>query len=131
MISQHSKHQTQDIDISGMEYFNLAIQDAYLFETQTKGLSFSWWNSQDGNPTSKRIYHALVNQQWSFLFSDAYLEFLPPDHSLYLVYVPSLKHTTCKNFQFFHHVVDHPHYAESKNQRRVQWDSIGPLVAAT
>ncbi|XP_024009969.1 uncharacterized protein LOC112085166 [Eutrema salsugineum] len=79
--TQHSSHLVDDVDISGMEDFNLALQGADLFEAQSKGLTFSWWNNQDGNPISKKIDHALINQAWSNAFPDSYSDFLDPDQS--------------------------------------------------
>lgn len=114
IISQHSNHEREDIDISGLDDFNLAIQNGDLFEAQAKGLSFSWWNNQDDNPVSKKIDYALINQAMSRCYQDAYSEFLPPDqsdHTPCLFHVPSLKRNPCKPFKFFHHVVDHPQYA--------------------
>ncbi|CAH2060643.1 unnamed protein product [Thlaspi arvense] len=58
-VSQHSRHPAADVDTSGIDEFILALQDADLVEAQAKGLAFTWWNNQDGNPTSKKIDHAL------------------------------------------------------------------------
>ncbi|KAG7588702.1 Reverse transcriptase domain [Arabidopsis suecica] len=44
-VSHHSDHQTCDVDTTGMDDMNLALQDAELFEAQAKGLVFSWWNN--------------------------------------------------------------------------------------
>ncbi|KAG5385047.1 hypothetical protein IGI04_036517 [Brassica rapa subsp. trilocularis] len=67
---QHSQHLTSDVDTAGMEDFNLALQEAELFEAQANGLTYSWWNNQDANPVSKKIVHALFNQHWAQLFPD-------------------------------------------------------------
>lgn len=117
--SQHSDHQSRDIDISGMDEMNLALQDAELFEAQAKGLIFSWWNCSDGHTISKKIDHALINQQWATDFPDAYAEFLDPkqsDHTPIWFCVPSLKRLISRPFQFFHHVIDHPEYCDVVRQ---------------
>lgn len=57
---------------------NLAMQEAELFEIQTKGLPFTWWNNHGSNPISKRIDNVLVNQAWTSRFPEAYAEFLEP-----------------------------------------------------
>lgn len=59
---QHSNQLSVEVDTTGMEDFNLALQDAELFEARSNGLNFSWWNNQDDSPISKKIDHALVNQ---------------------------------------------------------------------
>lgn len=41
-ITQHSTHQRKNIDTSGMDDFNMALQDSEVFEAQAKGLSYSW-----------------------------------------------------------------------------------------
>ncbi|VVB02615.1 unnamed protein product [Arabis nemorensis] len=117
--SQHSDNDIRDVDTSGINDFNLALQDAELFEAQAKGLSFTWWNNQDDDPISKKIDHALINQFWSASFPESYAEYMEPlqsDHAACLVKVPSLQRSLCKPFKFFHHVVDHPEYAESVSQ---------------
>ncbi|CAH2047993.1 unnamed protein product [Thlaspi arvense] len=83
-VSHHSNHLGLDVDESGMDDLNLALQDAELFEAQSKGLSFTLWNNQDQNPIAKKIDHAFINQPWSLCFPDAYAEFLEPlqsDHA--------------------------------------------------
>ncbi|VVB09120.1 unnamed protein product [Arabis nemorensis] len=73
-VSHHSDHALRDVDTSGMEDFNLALQDAELFEAQAKGISFTWWNNQDDDPISKKIDHSLSNQYWYASFPDSYAE---------------------------------------------------------
>ncbi|XP_020883515.1 uncharacterized protein LOC110229056 [Arabidopsis lyrata subsp. lyrata] len=114
--THHSNHQWINVDTSGIDDFNLALQDAELFEAQAKGLPLTWWNNQDDNPISKKIDHALINQKWSDLFPDAYADFLEPqqsDHAVCLFRVPSLQRHLCKPFKFFHHVIDHLEYEDS------------------
>lgn len=115
-VWQHSNHLTQDIDTAGMDEMNKALQDAELFEAQSKGLTYTWWNSGDESTFSKKIDHALINQHWADSYPDAFAEFMDPkqsDHSPCWFNVPSLKCSFCKPFQFFQHVVDHPEYAEA------------------
>ena len=59
---QHSNHPDTDVDAVGIDDFTLAIQEAEVFDSQTKGLPYSWWNNEDGNPISKCIDHLFVNQ---------------------------------------------------------------------
>lgn len=50
------------------------------------------------------------------MYPDAYAEFLEPrqsDHSVCLFRVPSHQRRVCKPFKFFHHIIDHPEYADS------------------
>lgn len=113
--SQHSGHPHTNVDASGIEDINLALQDAELFEVQTKGLPFSWWNNQDSNLIAKKIDHAFINQYWSAAFPDAFAEFLEPlqsDHAPCLFRIPSLKRTITKPFKFYHHTADHPQFKE-------------------
>ncbi|CAH2034453.1 unnamed protein product, partial [Thlaspi arvense] len=113
--SQHSNSQQTHIDTSGMEDFNLALQDAELFEAQTKGLPFTWWNNQEDNPISKKIDHAFINCHWSIAFPDAYAVFMEPvqsDHAACLFQMPSLHRKASKPFKFFHHTADHPQFGE-------------------
>ncbi|CAH2036384.1 unnamed protein product [Thlaspi arvense] len=91
-VAHHSNDLALNIDVSGINDFSLTLQDAELFEAQSKGLPFSWWNNQDENPIAKKIDHALINQAWSSCFPDAYAEFLAPqqsDHASCLFRVPS------------------------------------------
>lgn len=80
-VEQHSNHLLFEVDTTGMEDFNLAIQDAELFEAQANGLTYSWWNNQDASPVAKKIDHTLINQHWADRFPDAYCEFLEPGQS--------------------------------------------------
>ncbi|XP_013720866.1 uncharacterized protein LOC106424654 [Brassica napus] len=99
-----------------MEDFNLAIQDAELFEAQANGLTYSWWNNQDASPVSKKIDHVLINHHWAKQFPDAFCEFLEPeqsDHAPCLFNMPSLQRRVTKPFKFFHHTMDHPEYLET------------------
>lgn len=112
---QHSNHPDIDVDAAGIEDFTLAIKEAELFESQTKGLPFSWCNNQDDHPIYKRIDYLLVNQHWAQTFSEAYGEFLEPeqsDHAPCLVTMPSLRRRVVKPYKFFDHIVDHPNYLE-------------------
>lgn len=87
-----------------------------MFESQTKGLPFTWYNNNDAAPISKRIDHLFVNQQWAQTFQDAYGEFLEPqqsDHAGCLVTMPSIRRRVVKPFKFFHHIIDHPDYLDS------------------
>ena len=105
-----------EVDTTGMEDFNLALQDAELFEARSNGLNFSWWNNQDDSPISKKIDHALVNQSWGQKFPDALCDFLEPqqsDHAPCLSKMPSIARRVTKPFKFFHHVTDHPEYLNS------------------
>ncbi|VVB10332.1 unnamed protein product [Arabis nemorensis] len=114
-ITQHSNHQRELIDTSGVNDFNMAIQDSEVFEAQAKGLCYSWCNNNDENPISKKIDHAFINQHWASTFQDSYADFLEPqqsDHSPCLMCVPSLRLQVSKPFKFFHHVIDHPQYEE-------------------
>ncbi|KAH0905319.1 hypothetical protein HID58_037146 [Brassica napus] len=114
-ISHHSNHLSARVDTSGIEDINLALQEAELFEAQAKGVPFTWRNNQDDDPISTKIDHAFINQQWSDSFPDAYADFLDPsqsDHAACLFRVPSLRRRVCKPFKFFHHVIDHPQYAD-------------------
>lgn len=91
--SHHSGHLSGEVDITGMKDFNIALQDASLFQEHTKGLIYSWWNKREANPTCKRIDHALINEHWSLSFPDAFSELLEPcqsDHTHILFQVPSL-----------------------------------------
>lgn len=111
----HSNHQEDNVDSSGIDDFTLAIQEADLFDSQTKGLPFTWYNNNDAAPISKRIDH-LVNQQWAQTFQDAYGEFLEPeqsDHAVCLVTMPSIRQRVVKPFKFFHHIIYHPDYLNS------------------
>ncbi|XP_013639486.1 PREDICTED: uncharacterized protein LOC106344713 [Brassica oleracea var. oleracea] len=106
---------TARVDTSGIEDINLALQEAELFEAQAKGVPFTWRNNQDDDPISTNIDHAFINQQWSDSFPDAYADFLDPsqsDHAPCLFRVPSLRRQVCTPFKFFHHVIDHPQYAD-------------------
>lgn len=123
-ISQHSEYLNRDVDVTGLDDFNLALQEADLFEAQEKGLVYTWWNNCEENPISKKIDHALINHSWATTFSEAYVEFFEPlqsDHSPCLFVVPSLKRNTCKPFKFFHHVIDHPRYSDSVRQA---WEEV-------
>lgn len=113
-VSNHSDYPSSVIDISGMEDMNMALQDAELFEAQAKGSPFTWWNNQVDNPISKKIDHALINQDWASNFPDSYAEFLEPDqsdHAPCAFKIPCLNRQSRKPFKFFHHVLDHPDYA--------------------
>ncbi|KAG5408313.1 hypothetical protein IGI04_004632 [Brassica rapa subsp. trilocularis] len=114
--SHHSNHLSARTDESGMEEANLGLQDAQLFEAQAKGLPFTWRNCQDDNPISTRIDHAFINQTWSSSFPDSFADFLDPsqsDHAPCLFRMPAIRRQVIKPFKFFHHVIDHPEYAET------------------
>ncbi|XP_024013347.1 uncharacterized protein LOC112087697 [Eutrema salsugineum] len=113
-VSHHSNHLAIDVDTSGMEEFNLALQDAELFEAQAKGLPFTWKNNQ-ADPISTKIDHAFINHAWSSSFPESFAEFLEPlqsDHTPCLVRIPSLQRRNRKPFKFFHHVIDHPSFTD-------------------
>ncbi|KAF3503920.1 hypothetical protein F2Q69_00044215 [Brassica cretica] len=82
---------------------------------QAKGLPYTWRNRQDDNPISTRIDHALINQAWSLAFPDSYADFLDSsqsDHAPCPFLMPSSRRQIIKPFKFFHHVIDHPEYAQ-------------------
>lgn len=60
--SKNSEFQVHDVDTSSIEDFNIALHDASLFEVQSKGLPFSWWNHRVANHVEKNIDHILVNK---------------------------------------------------------------------
>lgn len=118
-VSHHSEHHSRDIDVTGLDDFNLAIQEAYLFEVHAKGLPYTWWNNCEANPISKKIDHAFINHSYATIFPEAYADFQEPlqsDHSPCLFAVPSLKRNACKPFKFFHQVIDHPLYSATVSQ---------------
>ncbi|CAE6005964.1 unnamed protein product [Arabidopsis arenosa] len=118
-LSHHSEHLSQPVDTTRMDAFNLALQDAELFEAQAKGLPFTWWNNQEENPFSKKIDHAFINQAWSTSFPDSYADFLDPlqsDHAPCLFQLPSAQRAVRKPFKIFQHVVDHHEYHASVMQ---------------
>ncbi|XP_022557494.1 uncharacterized protein LOC111205640 [Brassica napus] len=111
--SHHSNHLSSWVDEAGIEDANLCLQDAQLFEAHFKGPPFTWRNSQDENPISTRIDHALINHHWSTKFPDSFADFLDPsqsEHAPCLFRLPSATRRVCKPFKFYHHVVDHPQY---------------------
>ncbi|KAH0859701.1 LOW QUALITY PROTEIN: hypothetical protein HID58_087962, partial [Brassica napus] len=114
--NHHSNHLFSRVDEAGMDDANLGLQEAQLFEAQTKGPPYTWRNMQDDNPISTKIDHAFINQAWSSAFPDSYAEFLDPsqsDHGPCLLRMPSIRRRVVKPFKFFHHVIDHPEYAET------------------
>ncbi|KAG7541208.1 Reverse transcriptase zinc-binding domain [Arabidopsis thaliana x Arabidopsis arenosa] len=115
-LSHHSEYLTQDVDSSGMDDFNLALQDSELFEAQAKGLPYTWWNNQEDSPASKKIDHALINQAWATAFPESFADFMEPiqsDHAACFFHVPSMRRSVRKPFKFFQHVADHPEYHDS------------------
>ena len=118
-VSNHSQYPDSVIDTTGMEDMTTALQDAELFEAQSKGSPFTWWNNQVDNPISKKIDHAFINQAWASVFPDSYAEYLEPgqsDHAPCAFRIPSLRRQSCKPFKFFHHVIDHPDYAATVSE---------------
>lgn len=114
--SHHSNQHDLEVDIAGMDVFNLALQEAELFEAHTKGLPFTWNNNQDDNPISKKIDHALFNASWAQNYPDSFCEFLDPDqsdHAPALISMPSIQRRVVKPFKYFHHVADHPQFIDS------------------
>ena len=114
--NHHSNHLFSRVDEAGMDDANLGLQDAQLFEAQTKGPPYTWRNMQDDNPISTKIDHSFINQAWSSAFPDSYAEFLDPsqsDHAPCLLRMPSIRRRVVKPFKLFHHVIDHPEYAET------------------
>ncbi|XP_019089103.1 PREDICTED: uncharacterized protein LOC109127943 [Camelina sativa] len=102
-----------------MDDFNLAMQNADLFEAQGKGLTYTWWNNQKDSPTSKKIDHAFINQPWAQVFPNSYADFLAPlqsDHAACLFQMPSINREVRKSFKFFTHVVAHNDYHASVRQ---------------
>ncbi|KAG2307374.1 hypothetical protein Bca52824_027122 [Brassica carinata] len=96
-----------------------ALQEAELFEVQTKGSPFTWWNNNQTTPVSKKIDHALINQAWSQKFPDAFAEFLEPlqsDHAPCVFRIPALQRRKRKPFKFYHHVADHPEFLPSVSE---------------
>ncbi|CAA7053092.1 unnamed protein product [Microthlaspi erraticum] len=115
-VNHHSNSGIEEVEISGIQEFTEAMQNADLFEAQQKGPSFTWWNNLEDNPVAKKIDHAIINQSWSVSFPDAYADFLEPqqsDHAPCLFRVPSLVRKQCKPFKFFHHIIDLPNYQET------------------
>ncbi|KAF3555900.1 hypothetical protein F2Q69_00010894 [Brassica cretica] len=118
-LDNHSAYGSSLVDSSRMDEINLGLQEAALFELQSKGLPYTWWNNQDDNPVSKKIDHVFINQDWSTVFSDSYAEFLNPsqsDHAPCLIHLPSARQRVSKPFKFFHHIIDHPEYQNSVAQ---------------
>ncbi|KAG7568298.1 Reverse transcriptase domain [Arabidopsis thaliana x Arabidopsis arenosa] len=118
-LSHHSEYLTQDVDSAGIDDFNLALQDAEIFEAQAKGLPFTWWNNQEDSPASKKIDHALINQAWATAHPESFAEFLEliqSDHAACLFTVPFMRRSVRKPFKYFHHVADHPEFHDSVSQ---------------
>ena len=114
--SQHSNSMHIEVDTSGVDDMNLAMQEADLFEAQGKGLSFTSWNNQELTPISKKIDHALINQSWATKFPEGYAEFLElhqSDHTPCLFHLPSAQRRVPKPFKFYNHILDHPQFEET------------------
>ncbi|XP_013624393.1 PREDICTED: uncharacterized protein LOC106330483 [Brassica oleracea var. oleracea] len=120
-----------EVDTSGVDDMNLAMQEADLFEAQGKGLSFTWWNNQELTHISKKIDHALINQSWATKFPEGYAEFLEPhqsDHAPCLFHLPSARRRVPKPFKFYNHILDHPQFEETLQRQLLTNPNIQTVV---
>ncbi|WZZ87370.1 hypothetical protein YC2023_115949 [Brassica napus] len=105
--SHHSNHLYLRIDDAGMDDANLSLQDAQLFEAQAKKVFLSLGG----------ICRMIIpSPQRLIMLSLTKLEFLDPsqsDHAPCFLRMPSIRRRVVKPFKFFHHVIDHPEYAET------------------
>ena len=66
--SNHSGFPHIIIDESGVNDMIAAMQEAEVFEAQSKGSPFTWWNNQEDNPISKKLTTHLLIKLGGTLF---------------------------------------------------------------
>ncbi|KAH0872433.1 hypothetical protein HID58_069795 [Brassica napus] len=115
---------------SAMEHsreFQDIIRSYDLVDIPHTGPEFTWINSQDGNPISKKLDRTMGNSSWISRFEQSHTLFEAggvSDHSRMVTIVHDNPVGNRKPFKFFTHVVSHPQFLEVVDQ---VWNSTAPL----
>lgn len=79
-----------------------------------QGCSHTWTNNQPGNPTTKKLDRALVNDEWIKSYPNSIASFLPPEFS---DHTPCRINLACplpssgsKPFKFLNFLSNHPQF---------------------
>lgn len=119
------------LDMGGNNHDMRDFQDVVslcdLDDLAYMGPLFTWSNSQDDNPISKKLDHVLVNSCWLTKFPQAFATFESGGVSNHLRMKTQLQVTVpgnMKPFKFFNHVASHPRFLEVVSQ---VWNSADQL----
>lgn len=107
----------------GMADFRDFLFSAGLFDLSCRGLDFTWWNNQEGNPISKKLDRVLVNDNWQVAFPLSYGFFDAPDfsdHSPSCLVVGS-QDASNTPFMFSHFLIKHKVFLPTVAQH---WNSF-------
>ena len=124
---EHSRFLDSAGENLAIREFQDIIRSCDLVDTPYTGPEFTWTNSQDENPISKKLDRTIGNSCWVSSFGQSHTLFEAGEISNHSRMVTTLRDNIPGNrkpFKFFTHVVNHPQFLEVVGQ---VWNSTGPL----
>ena len=125
--TEHSQFMDVGGSNSAMRDFQEVVRLCDLVDLAYMGPMYTWSNSQDGNPISKKLDRVLVNSSWLAAFPQGFTKFESGGVSDHLRVKTQIRASTpwnMKPFKLFTHVASHPRFLEVISQ---VWSSTSPL----
>lgn len=124
---EHSRFSDMAGESAAIREFQNMVADCDLVDLAHSGPQFTWTNSQDSNPISKKLDRVMGNSCWVSTFEQSNVVFEAggvSDHVRMVTQLHDRGLVKPKPFKFFIHVTQHPQFLEIV--QRV-WNSTAPL----
>ena len=124
---EHSRLVDSAADRSAIRDFQNVVRSCDMVDIAQVGPSFTWTNSQDGNPISKKLDRVMSNSYWIGQFPNSYVTFESggvSDHMRMHIQLREAPQGNSKPFKFFHHTASHPRFLEVVSRI---WSETAPL----
>lgn len=124
---EHSRLVESAADSSAIREFQNFVRSCDMMDLAQVGPSFTWTNSQDANPISKKLDRVMSNSCWIGTFLNSYVTFESggvSDHLEMHIQLREAPPGNSKPFKFFNHTAAHPRFLEVVHRI---WNETGPL----
>lgn len=124
---EHSRFTDTRSDRSSIRDFQNVVLSCDMVDLAQVGPCYTWSNSQDDNPISKKLDRVMVNSFWLQAFPQSYATFESggvSDHLRIHVLLREAPQGNMKPFKFFTHTTSHPRFLEVVDRI---WNQTAPL----
>ena len=113
---EHSSLMESAADRSAIREFQNVVRNCDMSDLAQVGPSFTWSNSQVGNPISKKLDRVMINSCWIGGFPNSFVSFESggvSDHLRMHIQLREAPQGNSKPFKFFNHTASHPRFLEA------------------
>lgn len=124
---EHSRFTDTRSDRSSIRDFQNVVLSCDMVDIAQVSPCYTWSNSQDDNPMSKKLDRVMVNSYWLQAFPQSYATLESggvSDHLRMHVLLREAPQGNMKPFKFFTHTTSHPRFLEVVDRI---WNQTAPL----